>query len=127
MLYLGDDVEIAGGETTKYLPGGAKRVDAATTWLHKDHLGSTRAVTDANFTEVQRLNYHPYGERLSTATGLPEPKSWIGERQDAETGLFYLHARYYDPVLGRFISAIPPTPPAPASASTGMAMPATIR
>jgi RHS repeat-associated protein len=27
----------------------------------------------------------------------------IGERYDAESGLMYLHARYYDPVLGRFI------------------------
>ncbi|MDH3597847.1 MAG: hypothetical protein OEM93_23675 [Rhodospirillales bacterium] len=109
-LYLGDDVEITGGETTKYLPGGAKRVNSDTYWLHKNHLGSTHAVTDLNYTEVQRLAYRPYGERLSTATGFAESKSWIGERQDAETGLFYLHARYYDPVLGRFISADPSDP-----------------
>jgi RHS repeat-associated protein len=29
-------------------------------------------------------------------------KSYIGERYDAESGLMYLHARYYDPVIGRF-------------------------
>jgi RHS repeat-associated protein len=27
-----------------------------------------------------------------------------GENQDAETGLLYLHARYYDPAIGRFVS-----------------------
>ena len=33
-----------------------------------------------------------------------EPKGWIGERTDPETGLTYLHARYYDASLGRFLS-----------------------
>ncbi|WP_312408643.1 RHS repeat-associated core domain-containing protein, partial [Rhizobium sp.] len=31
-------------------------------------------------------------------------KGYIGERFDAETGLMYLNARYYDPAFGRFIS-----------------------
>lgn len=41
----------------------------------------------------------------STAAGLatPETKGWIGERHDADAGLQYLNARYYDPVLGLFI------------------------
>jgi RHS repeat-associated protein len=34
----------------------------------------------------------------------PEPTGFIGERHDAETGLLFLNARYYDPVLARFIS-----------------------
>lgn len=33
-----------------------------------------------------------------------EPRGFIGERRDPETGLLYLHARYYDPVIGRFLS-----------------------
>ena len=33
-----------------------------------------------------------------------ESKGYIGERHDPETGLVYLNARYYDPVLARFIS-----------------------
>ena len=32
-----------------------------------------------------------------------ESKGFIGERYDDETGLSYLNARYYDPLLGRFI------------------------
>ena len=31
-------------------------------------------------------------------------RGYINERNDAEIGLQYLHARYYDPALGRFIS-----------------------
>jgi RHS repeat-associated protein len=33
-----------------------------------------------------------------------EPKGFIGERTDPETGLTYLNARYYDAALGRFLS-----------------------
>ena len=52
-----------------------------------------------------RANYKPFGEQLLTVSTLPDSKAYIGERQDVETGLIYLHARYYDPVLGRFIQA----------------------
>jgi RHS repeat-associated protein len=31
-------------------------------------------------------------------------KSYINERFDAETGLQHLHARYYDPALGHFLT-----------------------
>jgi RHS repeat-associated protein len=31
-------------------------------------------------------------------------RGWIDQRQDAESGLTYLHARYYDPALGIVIS-----------------------
>ncbi len=42
---------------------------------------------------------------MQTDLALPrENKGWIGERDDVETGLPYLNARYYDPELARFIS-----------------------
>ncbi|MDR3470622.1 MAG: RHS repeat-associated core domain-containing protein, partial [Devosia sp.] len=34
----------------------------------------------------------------------PERKGYISQRTDPETGLTYLHARYYDSLLGRFLS-----------------------
>ena len=37
---------------------------------------------------------------LTVANG----RGYINERFDPETGLQYLHARYYDPNLGRFLS-----------------------
>ena len=117
-LYLGGSIEIAAGVMTKYLPGSAKRVGSPgdplveTFWLHHDHQGSIQAITDAAGIEVQRFMYYPYGDRIATATAHEESKGWIGERQDA-TGLFYLHARYYDPVIGRFNSADPSDPMRP--------------
>jgi RHS repeat-associated protein len=102
-LFLGGEAEIAGGVMTKYLPGDAKRVAAVSYWLHKDHLVSNRAITDAAGAVVMRAHYRPYGEQLLTLSTLSETKSYIGERSDAETGYLYLHARHYDPVLGRFL------------------------
>jgi RHS repeat-associated protein len=61
-----------------------------------------RAITDAGGALVDRANYRPYGEQLGFGS-VNESKGFIGERQDDETGLMYLHARYYDPRLGRFI------------------------
>jgi len=53
----------------------------------------------------QSTSYTPFGDP-TTATLLastPEEHSFIGERFDASTGLLYLNARYYDPLLGRFL------------------------
>jgi RHS repeat-associated protein len=81
--------------------------------MHRDHLNSIRVVTDTSAAVVQRSNYRPSGERLQSVALVPETKGYIGERHDDESGLIYLHARYYDPVLGRFLQAdtLDPTVP----------------
>jgi RHS repeat-associated protein len=106
--YVGDDYEVAGGVATKFLSLGnvpvAKRVGTTTFWLHTDHLGSIQVVTDAARAEVQRINHHPFGDRISTSTMHVQTTGFTGQRLD-ETGLYFLHARYFDPTLARFISA----------------------
>ena len=55
---------------------------------------------------IEKATYKPFGEQsewLSPTQGAPESKGWIGERFDADAGLQYLNARYYDPVLGMFL------------------------
>ncbi len=42
--------------------------------------------------------------QTTTASRLANGRGYINERFDPETGLQYLHARYYDPNLGRFLS-----------------------
>jgi RHS repeat-associated protein len=68
-----------------------------------------RAITNAAGAILDRANYRPFGERLGFATAV-ESKGYIGERHDDETGLMYLHAGYYDPVLARFVQADPMDP-----------------
>jgi RHS repeat-associated protein len=65
-----------------------------------------RAITNSTGAVVERAVYKPFGEQtewLSASQPAPESKGWIGERFDADAGLQYLNARYYDPVLGMFI------------------------
>jgi RHS repeat-associated protein len=55
---------------------------------------------------VESAVYKPFGEQsewLLPGNAAPETKGWIGERFDADAGLQYLNARYYDPALGMFL------------------------
>ena len=98
--YFGNEFELSGGTWTKYL-GPAKRVAALTTWLHGDHLGTIRLITNAAGAQAERANYSAYGVQ---SPGLSQSKGYIGEKFDPETGLQYLHARFYNPAIGRFLT-----------------------
>ncbi|HZS39020.1 MAG TPA: FG-GAP-like repeat-containing protein, partial [Polyangia bacterium] len=107
--YLNEDVEVSNGSFNKYFRLGGQRVaqrsGAATYWVHGDHLESLDSVTDTSGRPAGgRMTYWPYGDRMSNDVSTAEGIGFTGERQD-ETGLLYLHARYYDPQLGRFTSA----------------------
>jgi RHS repeat-associated protein len=103
--------QIAGQEQVITYPHPAVRLVngftiTAASYLHRDALGSVRAITDAAGVKVESAFYKPFGEQtkwLSPAAPAPEAKGWIGERYDASAGLQYLNARYYDPELGMFI------------------------
>jgi RHS repeat-associated protein len=107
-LYLGDDIERdTAGAFAVYVDPDVKKTTSTTTYLYQDHLGSVRRVTDAAGTLTRATLYKPYGTAIDSVlvTGTPdEPKDFTGERTDPETGLTYLHARYYDAALGRFLS-----------------------
>jgi RHS repeat-associated protein len=83
-----------------------RREGGATDYQVKDHLASNRlTIRHMSGSSVLPHDYAPYGQPLANATSLIAPgKGYINERYDAETGLQYLHARYYDPELGRFLS-----------------------
>lgn len=78
-----------------------------TTWYHNDPVGSPVSATDSTGTIVWRNFYHPYGERM-LGDGGNTNKQWFGGKtyEDA-TGLSYFGARWYDPVIGRFMAMDP--------------------
>jgi RHS repeat-associated protein len=103
--YLGSEAEIGPtGGFTSHIHPDIRRVGANSfDYLVKDHLSSNRLTL--NGTAVTRHDYGPYGQPLTTnSASIPTAKSYINERFDAETGLMYLHARYYDPEGARFLS-----------------------
>ncbi|HYH05001.1 MAG TPA: RHS repeat-associated core domain-containing protein, partial [Bacillota bacterium] len=75
-------------------------------YYHQDHLGSSSALSDANATLLLRTNYAPYGETITTQGNASVKYRFTGKEQDG-TGLYYFGARYYDPMMGRFISVDP--------------------
>jgi RHS repeat-associated protein len=54
---------------------------------------------------VKRFSEDPWGIQLDT--GLVIRPHFAGAEFDQETRLYYMQARYYDPVIGRFISEDP--------------------
>ena len=82
---------------------------ASTTYIHSDHLGSTRLVTDENGSVIQSLDYAPFGletENISSSTR-KNLRNYIGQLFDPESRLSYLSARYYDGGRGQFLSQDP--------------------
>jgi len=74
---------------------------------HTDALGTPVAVTDAAKGVLQRSEYEPYGRLVNRA--LTDGPGFAGHVQDAATGLTYMQQRYYDPLLGIFLSVDPVT------------------
>ena len=101
----------ANGETqAAYVRGldliSQQRGDESRFYLQDGHSG-VRLLTDELGTVTDSYEYGAYGDVLS-ATGTTEnPYLYRGEWWDAELGLQYLRARYYEPETGRFLSPDP--------------------
>ncbi len=79
------------------------------TYLHGAHLGSASLATNANGAKItgSDARYFPYGAMRPGLEGatLPTDRRYTGQRWEDGIGLYDYNARYYDPALGRFISA----------------------
>jgi len=80
---------------------------------HLDHLGTPRLITDSGGYELSRHTYWPFGQEAPGSK--PEPTDrlrFTGHERDtdgvsAENDLDYMHARYYTPSGGKFLSVDP--------------------
>lgn len=74
-----------------------------------DGHGSVNNLTDSHGTVVNRYSYDPYGNSLSKSetASIPNPWQYAGGYYDAESGIYLLGVRYYDPKLGRFLQQDP--------------------
>jgi RHS repeat-associated protein len=73
-----------------------------TSYQHTDSLGSPVAETDAARTVTKIERYTPYGEPSDQS--YDQGPGFTGHVTDATSGLTYAQQRYYDPILGRFLS-----------------------
>lgn len=76
-------------------------------YLHSDALGSPVAASDSSGALLWREAYRPYGDRIRNEDDGTNVQWFSGKPHDTETGLSYFGARYYEPIVGRFMSADP--------------------
>lgn len=89
---------------------------------HLDHLGSVRLVTNSAGRSISEHDYYPFGVSLTRSRQEPtngqshvdalrftshsrDFLGWLGEENTQY--IDYMHARYYDPNMGRFLSVDP--------------------
>jgi len=112
-LYIGEGFEVLpdgtkmryvtdpeGSATLVVRGGDVQRI------LHHDYLGNVILVRQGVTGASHDVHYLAYGQHLNQGDELGEVL-FAGRRLDSETGLYYFRMRYYDPVLGRFISPDP--------------------
>jgi len=110
--YSGSGVhQVVGGDTYYYSLGGMLigEFDGTNTNMFlTDALGSViEAISaTANSAAVQGNQvYGPYGTSRYQQGNIGTAKGFTGQYTDSLSGLDYYNARYYDPVVGRFLSA----------------------
>jgi RHS repeat-associated protein len=74
-------------------------------YLHTDAQGTLVAVSNSSGMVIERREYEPYGQQLTPV--VRNGPGYTGHVQDAATGLTYMQQRYYDPLVGRFLSVDP--------------------
>lgn len=73
-------------------------------YFHMDFQNSVVGITNNSGSLSNTFAYGPFGESTALSGTL---FGYTGQRYDAETGLYYYKARYYSPILGRFLQTDP--------------------
>jgi RHS repeat-associated protein len=107
--YIGSHYEVSGGVATLYIFAGNTRIvkiaGSNKHYFHKDHLGSSTKTSDGNGVGVETTEYMPFGPMREHSGTVMSNYKYTDQELDPETGLYFYGARYYDPIIGRFISA----------------------
>ena len=78
------------------------------TTFHHNIQGSAIAATDKDGALLWREEYTPYGEKqINAPLSKQNDNGYTGHTHFDDIGLTYMGARYYDPVVGRFMSTDP--------------------
>jgi RHS repeat-associated protein len=85
----------------------AQRVDGWNYYVHHGRRFEPLLMTDRSGRVVWRARYDAFGAATIENPEVPLPLRLPGQYFDAETGLHYNLARYYDPGLGRYLQRDP--------------------
>ena len=104
------ELDSTGAPVTRFIQGGgvdeplAQMRGASATFYEQDGLRSVTSVTDLTPAIRNSYIYDAFGNPTVLSNGGTNPFEYTGREYDAETGLQYYRARYYDSIRGHFIS-----------------------
>jgi len=107
--------ELSGGVVTRTYTYGLQRIDEeqviSSAWTPSfygyDGGGNVRTLTNASGAITDTYEYDAYGNSFTVSGTTPNEMMYRGEQYDSDLGLYYLRARYYNPLTGRFMSRDP--------------------
>ena len=107
--------EVTAGAVTRQYTYGLQRISQnqqiSSAWTPSfygyDGFGSVRTLTDSTGTVTDTYDYDAWGNAVNTTGSTPNAYLYRGEQYDADLGLYYLRARFYNSVTGRFVSTDP--------------------
>ncbi len=74
-------------------------------FIHSDHLGTPKVITDESQEVVWEASYTPFGTALIAVNKLENNLRFPGQYFDEETGLHYNVHRYNSAIIGRYLSS----------------------
>jgi RHS repeat-associated protein len=103
--------EVVSGAVQRRYTYGLQRISqtqaGVTSYYGYDGHGDVRFLTDSTGAVTDTYDYDAFGNSIDSTGTIANVYRYQGEALDAETGLYYLRARYYDPVAGRFLTVDP--------------------
>lgn len=98
-----------GGWITKDYTYGIKQnwADVTMAYVHTDHLGTPRVLSDAAQTVVWQAGDDAFGDVAPVVENVVFNVRFPGQYYDVESGLHYNWNRYYDPTTGRYVTSDP--------------------
>lgn len=88
----------------------SQRRGTATSTLHADALGTTRALTDSSGNVTDTYLFDAWGNLVTSSGTTVNPFRWVGRYgyyHDSSTGLVYVRARMFQPTVARWESIDP--------------------
>jgi RHS repeat-associated protein len=107
--------EVTAGAVTRQYTYGLQRISQtqqiANAWTPSfygyDGGGTVRLLTDSTGTVTDTCDYDAWGNAVNTTGSTPNVYLYRGEQYDTDLGLYYLRARYFEPLSGRFLTRDP--------------------
>jgi len=107
--------EVTGTTTSRFYTYGLQRISEnqqiSNAWTPSfygyDGFGSVRTLTDSTGTVTDTYDYDAWGNAVNTTGSTPNVYLYRGEQYDSDLNLYYLRARYFNPLSGRFLTRDP--------------------